>query len=154
RRPDSFASLSRRAASSGPCIVSCPASPLVTDTNLTAYPNFAKSAAVPAARISQSSGCAPNAITRISLLFCPRSIVAAVKRSTSIFIYHNLRPVTAACLMVLRAPRLKIWHEERNRHDQRRIASLHRRGFPDLVSRASMPRPTTDYEFHVGRTCL
>src|SRR5262245_55574500 len=42
----------------------CPISPLVTETNLTLCPAAAHLAAHPAAFSSQSSGCAPNAITR------------------------------------------------------------------------------------------
>src|SRR5579871_5164657 len=63
RRPDSSASARRRFASAPPPIDCWPASPLVTATNLTAAPRARNFAAVPAARMSQSSGCAPNAIT-------------------------------------------------------------------------------------------
>src|SRR5580700_7166008 len=64
RRPDSSASARRRFASAPPPIDWWPASPLVTETNFTAAPISRNLAAVPAARISQSSGCAPKAITR------------------------------------------------------------------------------------------
>src|SRR5258708_15773817 len=69
----------------------CPASPLVTDTNFTACPSFAKSAAVPAARMSQSSGCAPKAITWI-LLSCASSVVIPTSINTKLFINEFLPP--------------------------------------------------------------
>src|SRR5579883_687643 len=79
RRADSSASLRRRMASMPPPWLWCPASPLVTATNFTWCPRAANLAAVPAARMSQSSGCAPKAITR-SL---PSCAVASAAPSTN-----------------------------------------------------------------------
>ena len=62
RRPASWASARRLDASAPPPCVWCPASPLVTETKRTRWPAAAHLAAVPPARMSQSSGCAPKAM--------------------------------------------------------------------------------------------
>src|SRR4029450_3026201 len=64
RLADSCASLRRRMASWPPPSDMCPASPLVTATKRTLCPSAAHLAATPAARMSQSSGCAPMAMIR------------------------------------------------------------------------------------------
>src|SRR5574340_1062541 len=89
RRPASSASARRRLASAPPPWLWCPASPLVTETNLTAWPMAANLAAVPAARLSQSSGCAPKAMTR-SLAFCAEAVMAAHATSKAIFNMRRL----------------------------------------------------------------
>src|SRR5437016_99600 len=84
RRADSLASSRRRLASAPPPSVWCPASPLVTETNLTRWPIWANKAAVPAARMSQSSGWAPNAMTRILLSWASMSPAQAKGNSRSL----------------------------------------------------------------------
>ena len=66
--PASSASARRRIASWPPPSVMWPASPLVTATNRTLWPSAAHLAATPAARMSQSSGCAPIAMILQRLL--------------------------------------------------------------------------------------